>query len=144
MRNYWKSTLWGAAAAFAILGAYFAIVSAVSGFAFAVDQFAEFRPYLLALAAGFGTQVGLYTYLRSVMREMGSKTALAATGTTSTAAMVSCCTHYLANILPVLGTTGIATFAAEYQIEFFWLGIVLNLAGIAFIGRRILAHHKNQ
>jgi Cu+-exporting ATPase len=62
---------------------------------------------------------------------------LAASGTTSTAAMVSCCAHYLMNVAPVLGATGLVTFAAQYQVEFFWVGIAFNAAGIAFIGNRL-------
>jgi Cu+-exporting ATPase len=62
---------------------------------------------------------------------------MAASGTTSTAAMISCCAHYLTNIAPVLGATGLVTFAAQYQIEFFWLGIAFNAAGIAYIGSKL-------
>jgi Cu+-exporting ATPase len=29
------------------------------------------------------------------------------------------------------------TFAAQYQLEFFWVGIAFNAAGIAFIGNRL-------
>ncbi len=59
-------------------------------------------------------------------------------GTTSTAAMISCCAHYLANLLPILGTVGIVTFVAQYQVELFWVGLLFNLGGIFYIANRVL------
>ena len=29
------------------------------------------------------------------------------------------------------------SFATQYQLEFFWIGLAFNLAGIAFIGNRL-------
>jgi Cu+-exporting ATPase len=62
---------------------------------------------------------------------------MAASGTTSTVAMLSCCAHYLTNVAPVLGAAGLVTFAAQYQVEFFWLGIIFNLGGIGYIGSKL-------
>ena len=134
--------LWGIAATLGILGAYFAVLTLVSGNVFALAQFSEFRFFILALALGFGIQAGLYGYLKAALRERKAPgAALAVTGTTSTAAMVSCCAHYLVNILPVLGAAGIATFAAAYQTQLFWFGIAMNLAGIGFMIRRIMTYN---
>ena len=134
--------VWGTAATLGILGIYFAVLTLVSGGAFALAQFGEFRGFILALALGFAIQAGLYGYLKAALREQSAPgAALAATGTTSTAAMVSCCAHYLVNILPVLGAAGIATFVAAYQTQLFWFGIVMNLAGITFMVRRVLIYN---
>jgi P-type Cu+ transporter len=62
---------------------------------------------------------------------------LAVSGTTSTAAMISCCAHYLANILPVIGIAGAVALIAQYQIELFWFGLGCNLAGIAYMGIKV-------
>ena len=62
---------------------------------------------------------------------------MAASGTTSSAAMISCCAHYLVNIAPVLGATGLVTFATQYQVEFFWVGLAFNAAGVAYIGSKL-------
>jgi len=133
------SIIKGIAAALALLGAYFAVLSLVSGWNFAASQFAQFWYFIVTLALGFGIQIGLYAYLKHSLHHGGaSGTVVAATGTTSTAAMISCCTHYLVNILPILGATGIATIAAQYQVKLFWVGIAFNLLGIAFIARRII------
>lgn len=121
-----------------LLGAYFGVLTLVSGWKFTVGQFYEFWYYVLPLAAGFGLQVALFTRLRRVVRHsQGSGTVMAASGTTSTAAMISCCAHYLANIAPVIGAAGLVSFAAQYQVEFFWVGLAFNVAGIAYIGNRL-------
>ncbi len=121
-----------------LLGAYFSTLTLVSGWKFTVSQFSVFWYYILPLAAGFGLQVALYMQLRQLLRQSrDARTVMAASGTTSTAAMISCCAHYLANIAPVLGATGLVTFAAQYQVEFFWVGIAFNAVGIAYIGNKL-------
>src|SRR3989338_8865524 len=127
-----------------LLALYFIIVTAISGWEFAQSQFASFWYYILALATGFGIQVGLYQYLRhAIQRGKGTGKVLAVTGTNSTVAMISCCAHYLANILPALGATGNLALVGQYQIELFWIGLVSNAFGIAYITRKILQYEKN-
>lgn len=129
--------IFGAAALLAI---YFATLSAVSGSGYALDQFATFWPYVVALATGFGIQVGLFSWLqRAVHATHGSGKFVAASGTTSGVAMVSCCAHYLVNLLPALGAAGLVTFVAQYQVELFWVGLLANALGIAYMGRRAAA-----
>jgi len=135
-----KISLTAAAAAFGLIILYFAIVSAISGFPFAADQFFLYWYFLVSLAAGFGVQIGLYTYLKESIRNMEIRMpekTVAVTGTTSALAMISCCAHYAANIIPIVGIAGAFTAIAQYQIELFWVGLAFNLAGIAFIGGRI-------
>ena len=72
---------------------------------------------------------------------MGHKT-LAATGTTSTLAMISCCAHYLANIVPILGIAGALSIVAQYQIKIFWIGLFFNILGIVFITDKIIKFRK--
>ena len=122
-----------------LLAIYFGVVSLISGKDFALEQFATFRYFIVLLALGFGIQVGLYTYLRNLVGQHGaSGKVVAVSGTTSTVAMVSCCTHYLANILPILGVTGFLTVVAEYQIELFWLGLAFNAAGILYVAAMVV------
>jgi len=133
----------GALAFAALLAAYFAVLTLVSGWAFTLGEFARFWYYVLPLAAGFGVQVGLFSYLRRLIgTPHASGTVVAASGTTSTAAMISCCAHYLVNVAPVVGATGLVAFAAQYRIEFFWVGLAFNLAGIAYIGNKVLNARK--
>jgi Cu+-exporting ATPase len=51
--------------------------------------------------------------------------------------MVSCCAHYLVNVLPVLGFTGFLVVVAEYQVELFWVGLAFNAAGIIYISSKV-------
>jgi Cu+-exporting ATPase len=120
-----------------LLVVYFAALMAVSGWEFTVAQFQDYWSYIVALGAGFGVQVAMFSRLRQVVRSAGPRAVMATTGTTSTAAMVSCCAHYLASAAPVLGATGLVTFAAHYQVELFWVGLAFNAAGIAYIGRNL-------
>jgi P-type Cu+ transporter len=133
----------GLAAFAALVIIYFAVVGLLSGWAYAREQFATFGVYLVSLAAGFGVQVGLYTYLRQLVASAdASKRVLAVSGTSSTAAMISCCAHYLVNILPVLGATGLVTLAAQYQVQFFWVGLAFNVAGVAYILSKVVPAAK--
>ena len=121
-----------------LLALYFATLTLVSGWQFTLSQFAAFWYYIVLLGAGFGLQVALYVQLRQLLLQSAhARTMMAASGTTSSAAMISCCAHYLVNIAPVLGASGLVTFASQYQLEFFWLGLAFNAAGIAYIGNRL-------
>jgi len=133
-----RSASYGMLAFGLLLSAYFGLLTLISGWQFTLDQFYQFWIYLVLLAGGFGLQVALYTRLRQLLLPGGgSRTVMATSGTTSTVAMISCCAHYLVNVAPVLGVTGLVTFAAQYQIEFFWVGLAFNAAGIAYIGSRL-------
>ncbi|MEK7507813.1 MAG: hypothetical protein AAB602_01890, partial [Patescibacteria group bacterium] len=90
-----KSMLYGILATMILLGIYFTVLSLVSGWNFAQDQFSVFWYFIVSLALGFGVQIGLYTYIRGFIKgKRGEGKVLKVTGTTSTAAMISCCTHY--------------------------------------------------
>ncbi len=129
-----------------LLFLYFIIVSLVSGFQFALSQFSGYWYFLTSLAIGFGIQIGLYSYLKELVKiggaKMGGKT-VAVTGTTSTLAMISCCAHYLANIVPILGIAGALSVVAAYQVEIFWVGLIFNMLGILFIVNRITKFQKH-
>jgi len=53
-------------------------------------------------------------------------------------AMLSCCAHYLVNILPIIGAAGIISLIGQYQIQLFWVGLIFNIAGIIYIARKII------
>ena len=120
---------------------YFVIVSAISGWKFALSQFVSYWYFLVSLAIGFGIQIGLYSYLKELVKNsnmaLSGKT-VAVTGTTSSLAMISCCAHYLANIVPILGIAGALSVVASYQIQIFWIGLAFNIFGIVFIVSKII------
>jgi Cu+-exporting ATPase len=136
------ATAAGVLASALILAIYFAVLTLVSGWQFTVEQFVEWRLFVLALGIGFGVQIALFVYLRSASHAVGPGKVVTTTGATSAVAMVSCCTHYLVNLLPVLGATGLVGFVGQYQAEFFWFGIASNLAGVAYLGSRVLASDR--
>lgn len=133
-----KPLIAGSIAFVAMLAVYFGLLTLVSGWSFTISEFTRYWYFVVALAAGFGVQLALYTYLKQVITHHdGCGTIVAASGTTSTAAMVSCCAHYLTNILPVIGAAGLVTLVADYQVELFWLGLAFNVGGIIYISNRI-------
>ncbi len=93
---------------------------------------------------GFGIQVGLFTYLKTVIHAAARGTgALAgAGGGTSTAAMVACCAHHVTDVLPLVGLSAAATFLAEYRIPFMLAGLATNLVGIGVISALILRERR--
>lgn len=133
----------GTGALVLMLAIYFGVVGLISGMDFAFEQFAEFWYFIVPLALGFGAQVGLFIYLKALVGQHGaSGKVVAVSGTTSTAAMVSCCTHYLANIVPLLGIAGFLTVVAEYQVELFWVGLAFNAAGLLYVTSKVINAYK--
>ena len=133
----------GLFATFILLVVYFTIVSLVSGWIFAQVQFRQFWYYVVTLAIGFGIQVGLYSYLKTSIKSAVSSSVVATTGATSTAAMISCCAHYLVSILPILGAVGIITVISQYQVQLFWVGLAFNFAGIVYMANRVYKFSKH-
>jgi len=142
--NIIKSVLYGILASSTLLGIYFAILTFVSGWSFTQDQFASYWYFVMSLTIGFGIQISLYQYIKSLVHSgKGMGKVVGVSGTTSTAAMISCCAHYLVNLVPILGVTGLATFAAQYQIKLFWVGIFFNIAGIVYMISKIIKFKKD-
>ena len=94
--------------------------------------------FLAAIVAGFGVQVALLAELRR-HRQM-QPTTLAAGGTgagASTAGMVACCAHHLADLVPFIGATGLAAFLTGYRVPFMLVGIGINALGVTIAARRL-------
>ena len=127
----------GLLAALALLGIYFLLVGLISGLGFAWEQFGRYWYFILALAAGFGIQISLYSRLRELVGKNSNRGVVMVSGTTSTFAMVSCCSHYLVNVLPILGISGVLTLVAQYQIQLFWVGLTANFLGILYLVSRL-------
>ena len=127
-----------------LLGVYFVVLTLVSGWSFAQSQFSAYWYFIISLVVGFGIQIALYQYLKGrVHSGQGMGKVVGVSGTTSTAAMISCCAHYLVNLVPILGITGLATFVAQYQIKIFWIGLAFNVFGVVFISNKIIKFKKH-
>ena len=133
-----RPLVFGAVAAGGLLAFYLGMITLAPGWAHATDQLATDRWFVGAIMAGFGTQVGLFTYLRALhARAAMSGAGMAASTSTSTAAMLACCAHHLADVLPVLGLSGAAIFLNDFKTPLLWLGIGMNLAGVAYLLRQV-------
>ena len=125
----------GLVGALFLTGLYFGIVSWAESPQHAVELFWDDRWIVLPIILGFGVQVGLYTILKKrlfvpVATIGPSGSMMGAGGTTSTIAMVACCAHHVADVLPILGLTAAATFLAQYRIAFMLVGLGTTLLGI--------------
>lgn len=128
-----------------LLALYLGLVSLAEGWTHAVELLLEDAWIVGPILAGFGVQMGLYTYLKMVAHAAARGTgALAgAGGGTSTAAMVACCAHHVTDVLPLLGLSAAATFLAEYRIPFMLVGLATNLIGIGVISYLILRQRRH-
>jgi hypothetical protein len=132
----------GITAAVFLLAVYLTVVGLVLGWAQAVQLLGQDAYLAAPLTLGFGVQVGLYTYLRAIVRAR-SRFGVAitgASGATSTTAMVACCVHRVADLLPYLGLSAAAGFLAAYKGAFMVFSLAVSLVGIALILRRIVRY----
>lgn len=129
----------GTLGALALVGLYLGLVTWAQGPAHALELLWGDRGFVGLISAGFGTQVGLFTYLRLLQRAMRRESvALAGAGTaTSSFSMVACCAHHLADALPIVGLSGLAVFLVEFRTPLMLLGVATNLAGIAVMLRQL-------
>ena len=130
----------GAAGVVSLTGVYLGIVTLAQGSQHAVELFWQDRFLVLPIIAGFGTQVGLYVYVRVGRHAAGRGTGAmaSAVGGTSTAAMVACCAHHVTDLLPLVGLSAATAFLANYRVPFMLLGLGMNLVGIGLALRIIL------
>lgn len=126
----------GLLAAAGLVAVYLGLITLAQGWGHAVQQLSEDRFFVGAVMTGFGTQIGLFTYLRQ-LHARAAAGGVATSAGTSTAAMLACCAHHLAEVLPILGLSGAAVFLNLYKTPLLWLGILMNLAGIVYLLRQV-------
>ena len=137
--RYRQPILAGTLGALALFALYLLIVTIAQGWQHAIELFGQDAWLVIPIMIGFGIQVGLYTYLRGVMRRgsRSSKLMMGAGGGTSTAAMVACCAHHVVDLLPLLGLSAAASFLAAYKVPFMLIGLAMNVMGSVVIVRTI-------
>lgn len=136
-----RPVVFGALAALALIVFYLGIITLAQGWGHAIQQLGDDRWFVGAIVLGFGTQVGLFAYLRGMHDHAAAGGVAASTGT-STAAMLACCAHHLTDVLPIIGLSGAAVFLNAYKTPLLWVGIVMNLAGIIYLLRKIHQQRK--
>ena len=135
-RTFVGPVLFGLAAAGGLLAVYLGVIALAQGWDHATQQLAADGWFVGALTAGFGTQIALFTYVRALHAGASAAATAASTGT-SAAAMLACCAHHLVDVLPVVGMAGAAAFLGAYKTELLWLGIAMNLGGIAYMAVQV-------
>jgi len=137
----------GLIGAFGLATLYLGIVTLAESWEHALGLFREDAPFVVPLILGFGTQIGLFTYIkRGLHLPEGTHTAGALAGTaggTSTLAMVACCAHHVTDVLPLIGLSAAAAFLVEYKTWFLALGLATNIVGIIVMLRLLhLGRHR--
>lgn len=132
----------------ALAGLYFGLVSLAESPTHALDQAWQDRWIIAPLILGFGTQIGLYTVLKTgaylPMAVPGSSGAIAgASGGMSATAMVACCAHHLTDLLPMVGATAASTFLAQYRIPFMLLGLGTSTVGVGLALRALMRARRS-
>jgi cation transport ATPase len=136
--------LFGTIASFAIVGIYLGMNTLTADWYSARVQFNEYRWWIVALAFGLGVQVTLFSHLRAQLKKHRmrmAKSSMVASGGVSTAAMMACCSHYLATVVPALSLPFLSAAAVtkleQYQPYLFLAGILSCIVGIALMLRII-------
>lgn len=130
----------GILASLSLLVFYFLVFFLLDSLTGAWSQFQAIQYWVLPLVAGFGFQAGLYFFVRDALKR--APTAMvSSSGVVSAGAMVVCCLHHLADVLPLLGLAAAAVFLTKYQEWFFILAIFSNLIGVAMMLRIIKKHN---
>ncbi|MDP4038970.1 MAG: hypothetical protein Q8P57_00085 [Candidatus Pacearchaeota archaeon] len=129
-----NSILYGILSGLGLLLFYLGVVSIFQGVDFAFLNLRSLWYLIFPLAIGFGTQIGLFF---SIKYTAGITGMVAGTGGISGGSMVACCSHFLLNIIPLAGFSGIAIFLMKYQSGFLVFGILSNILGIG-----LMLNHK--
>ncbi|GAB4585626.1 hypothetical protein [Nocardia sp. IFM 10818] len=123
----------------AVLGAFYGVVVGwVGGVEHLGQQAVADWPWLLAILAGFGTQIALFLELRRRRRLQQAMRATAGTGAAASAVgMVACCAHHIADLAPVIGASGAAVFLTEFRVPIMSAGIAVNAVGVVLAARKL-------
>lgn len=121
--------------------AYLVVVGFVESFGHAIRTFLSLSYLMIPLIAGFGLQVGLYSYSRHYSRMMRSSASVAASGGISAGSMIACCLRHVTDVLPIIGFTAVASMLTAYQQFFISIGLLSNVVGILTILGVIQKHH---
>ncbi len=138
-----KAWAYGIGAILIVIAINFTILSLLGFPSMAVEIIKKYFPLLVVLVGGFGLQIGLFAYYRS-LNAVSCSTAVAS-GSASVISMVSCCSHYLLNLIPFLGALiGVSALASlsKYTLHFIIFGIVSNAIGLGVIYYQTNKFHK--
>ncbi|MEM2889411.1 MAG: hypothetical protein QXM52_02985 [Candidatus Bathyarchaeia archaeon] len=129
-----KFAFHGVVASLLLVLSYFSIVGTLESFDHAVAEFLSISYLLIPLIVGFGVQVSLFSYSRSLSKAMRQgSVSVTTSGGLSTASMIACCAHHLTDVVPFIGITALTLFLTAYQIVFIIIGLLSNIVGVLTI-----------
>ena len=131
-----NSVLYGMLAGLALLVFYLSVVSIFQGIEFAFLNLRSLWYLIFPLVIGFGIQIGLFFSIKHTAELTAAATS---TGAISGGSMIACCSHFLLQMIPLAGASGIAIFLVNYQSWFLGFGILSNIVGIT-----LMLKHKNK
>lgn len=140
-----RSLRWGLLAGAAITAFYAAVLALSADWSHLRDQARQDWWLLVPIVVGFGTQVALTVELRRRHRAGHLGATTGAGSTASAVGMVACCAHHLADLVPVLGATGLAAFLFDWRVPVMLAGIGVNAVAIVVAARRLHevdGHHR--
>lgn len=118
-------------------------------------QFRELWYLMTPLIAGFGVQIGLFSYIKFLSsgpapsarstsrvriepkRRVVSANGVAASSATSTVSMIACCAHHATDFIPILGLSALSLWLVNFQKPLLILGILSNLAGSLYLWKKL-------
>jgi len=124
----------------AVMAAFYtAVVWGASGsFSHLADQVRTDWYLLVLIVAGFAVQVAFFTELRHLHHMHQVERAAGGAGAgASTVGMVACCSHHLADLIPLVGATGAAAFLYDTRVAFMVVGLVVNAVAVSVAYRRL-------
>ena len=129
-----KAWIYGIIVVLAVIGINLIILSILNFPPMALSIMKKYFILFILLFGGFGLQVGLFTYFKSLNAISCSTTIVS--GGISGIGMTLCCSHYLLTFLPFLGSliglSGVVLLS-KYLVYFLWLGIISNIIGISIL-----------
>ncbi len=131
-----NSILYGLLAGFGLLIFYLSVLSIFQGIEFAFLNLRNLWYFIFPLAIGFGIQIGLYFSIKHTAIING---VAGGTGGIAGGSMIACCSHFLLNLIPIVGISGLSMILMSYQKWFLGVGIIANIFGIIF-----MLNHRNK
>lgn len=133
-----RSITWGGVAAAILAGFYVAVLASSAGWTHLGDTLGRDWWLVLPLTVGFGVQVAVLVEVRRRHKAAHSVTAVAGAGAgTSAVGMVACCAHHLADLVPLVGLSGAATFLTAQQRTLMWVAVAMTALGVLLATRQL-------
>lgn len=132
-----RGVTWGVVAAALLASFYVAVLAGSAGWDHLGDTLGRDWWLVLPLTVGFGVQVAFLVEVRR-RRAAHDVTAVAGAGAgTSAVGMVACCAHHIADLVPLVGLSGAATFLTAQQRTLMWIAVAMTAAGVWLSARQL-------